>query len=308
MPAWTNRFDQSSTIPSPQGLFSASLCVHPLPSHFPPFTGSHKPFPTAHRSLSPALPPAPHRPTLPIFRAMTIGKLKVGQLRKELEARGLDTKGTRPALMKRLREALDREGERGQQQKQQQKQPAVAPGVPEPNELPTHYPVETPTADNNAAAHREAVPQTQEQDMHQDQAGEHLVQHETEKTGNEEHVREQVRETDSGDLREDGVEDGRGAAATGSLARASETDMDERLRKRRERFGAVERASVGEKRGANDEDSEEQRRFEEAKMKRAAKFGPVSGVDANVSQEERERRLKRQRRFQSLGDGNATAV
>lgn len=40
-------------------------------------------------------------------------KLKVVELRSELTARGLDSKGNKPALVKRLKEALESELEEG---------------------------------------------------------------------------------------------------------------------------------------------------------------------------------------------------
>lgn len=40
-------------------------------------------------------------------------KLKVVELRAELSARGLDTKGNKPVLVDRLREALEKEGQKG---------------------------------------------------------------------------------------------------------------------------------------------------------------------------------------------------
>lgn len=36
-------------------------------------------------------------------------KLKVAELREELKSRGLDTKGTKPVLVKRLKKALNEE-------------------------------------------------------------------------------------------------------------------------------------------------------------------------------------------------------
>lgn len=40
---------------------------------------------------------------------MDISKLKVADLRKELSSRGLDTKGNKPVLIERLREAIEKE-------------------------------------------------------------------------------------------------------------------------------------------------------------------------------------------------------
>lgn len=40
-------------------------------------------------------------------------KLKVVELRAELSARGLDTKGNKPVLVKRLKDALEQEMEQG---------------------------------------------------------------------------------------------------------------------------------------------------------------------------------------------------
>lgn len=242
---------------------------------------------------------------------MKIGKLKVGQIRKELETRGLDSSGTRPALLKRLREALSREGN--------QPQPPVQP-IQEPKELPTHYPehprVESPPPALPSEQPADIAQPGQEQPAHlqPEPQAEQRTDPAIEQRGEEMRESEQTRE----DVQEGGAQGGSApelavelltTAATGSLARASETSMDERLRKRRERFGAVERAPVGTKRLQSDV-SEEERRMEEAKARRAAKFGPASepltSSIGDVSQEERERRLKRQRRFASIG--NATVV
>lgn len=40
---------------------------------------------------------------------MDLNKLKVLELRKELQVRGLDTKGNKPVLVERLREAIEKE-------------------------------------------------------------------------------------------------------------------------------------------------------------------------------------------------------
>lgn len=40
---------------------------------------------------------------------MDLNKLKVPELRKELQNRGLDSKGNKPVLIERLREAIDKE-------------------------------------------------------------------------------------------------------------------------------------------------------------------------------------------------------
>lgn len=40
-------------------------------------------------------------------------KLKVVELRAELSARGLDTKGNKPVLVKRLKDALEKELQKG---------------------------------------------------------------------------------------------------------------------------------------------------------------------------------------------------
>lgn len=42
---------------------------------------------------------------------MDLDKLKVVDLRKELQQRGLDTKGVKAALVKRLKDALDAESQ-----------------------------------------------------------------------------------------------------------------------------------------------------------------------------------------------------
>lgn len=41
---------------------------------------------------------------------MDVSKLKVADLRKELGNRGLDTKGNKPVLVERLKEAIAKEG------------------------------------------------------------------------------------------------------------------------------------------------------------------------------------------------------
>ena len=40
---------------------------------------------------------------------MDLNKLKVLELRKELQSRGLDSKGNKPVLIERLREAMEQE-------------------------------------------------------------------------------------------------------------------------------------------------------------------------------------------------------
>lgn len=40
---------------------------------------------------------------------MDLNKLKVPELRKELQSRGLDSKGNKPVLIERLREAIEKE-------------------------------------------------------------------------------------------------------------------------------------------------------------------------------------------------------
>lgn len=45
---------------------------------------------------------------------MDLDKLKVVDLRKELQQRGLDTKGVKAALVKRLKDALDAESAESQ--------------------------------------------------------------------------------------------------------------------------------------------------------------------------------------------------
>lgn len=39
---------------------------------------------------------------------MDLNKMKVPELRKELQARGLDSKGNKPVLIERLREAIEK--------------------------------------------------------------------------------------------------------------------------------------------------------------------------------------------------------
>lgn len=80
----------------------------------------------------------------------------------------------------------------------------------------------------------------------------------------------------------------------------------EDLRKRRERFGVVERQPRPVAPSADVKVvTEDERNTEELKRRRALKFGG-SAADMTLSEEERQRRLKRLRRFQSTS--NATAV
>lgn len=44
---------------------------------------------------------------------MDLEKLKVVDLRKELQQRGLDTKGVKTVLVKRLKDAMDKDSDKG---------------------------------------------------------------------------------------------------------------------------------------------------------------------------------------------------
>lgn len=87
---------------------------------------------------------------------------------------------------------------------------------------------------------------------------------------------------------------------------ADDGAVTEDLRKRRERFGVVERdprpvVPSADAKGAK----ENARKREELKRNRGLKFGE-SDANVTLSEEERQRRLKRLRRFQSTG--NAAVV
>lgn len=211
---------------------------------------------------------------------MKIGKFKVGQLRKELEARGLDTSGTRPALMKRLKEALETEDSA----------PAKAA---EPAQSPPSPPEETPALPPREKGEHQPVKAAVQEARAPDAINE-----------TDERPSEEVAvEAAEGEEISEAVGESPKVIATGSLVRASKESMDERLRKRRERFGAVEQPQPKVKKESHDA-TEDERKFEEAKKRRAEKFGAVEAE--GISKEEKERRLKRQRRFQSMG--NATVV
>lgn len=74
-------------------LFAKAFLVQPPQKHAQEAT-------TAARTMSPT-------PTV------DPAKLKVVELRAQLSARGLDTKGNKPVLVKRLKEALEKELEKG---------------------------------------------------------------------------------------------------------------------------------------------------------------------------------------------------
>jgi SAP domain len=47
---------------------------------------------------------------------MDLNKLKVVELKAELQQRGLDTKGLKPVLIERLKEAIEKETQQGQRE------------------------------------------------------------------------------------------------------------------------------------------------------------------------------------------------
>lgn len=284
---------------------------------------------------------------------MNLGKLKVVQMRKELEARGLETSGTRPLLMKRLREALARESSgapvrdlthtplparapaaEGAGASPRAASPAREPREPAPEDAPrgTDHAPEPPAerAPERERDERERRPDERERVRDEGELGQQRAREE-EKDGEpgrppRSHAADETRVGESADHGEPapGPDSGKklhseaseSAKAEGNVAEASKKSLDERLRKRRERFGTVERPPAVRKRTVDQGTKrppagEELRHLEEAKRRRLAKFGPVEGkpspaVQPDVSAEERERRLKRQRRFQRAG--SATAV
>lgn len=242
---------------------------------------------------------------------MNLGKMKVVQMRKELEDRGLDKSGTRPVLMKRLREALSRENATPAAalthlpaKKVREREPVGKPLPTTEREVERQ---DMAPCEERPSEPRDETPQPREmyqeadpdvsREMEREQGGEGLAG-----------------ESEARPLRQ---EEGSAAVADvvempkGNLAVASKANMDERLRKRRERFGAVERAAVGVETGGRTQPAgtDDVKRLEEIKRRRLAKFGPVEvkpgavgrGAGENISPEERERRLKRQRRFESVG-------
>lgn len=83
---------------------------------------------------------------------MDVDKLKVAELRNELSKRGLDTKGTKPILVSRLKEFLANEG---------------ADSVPEVPEMPAPVPAEEEAAAAEEAPAEEAEPEKVEKEAEQ---------------------------------------------------------------------------------------------------------------------------------------------
>lgn len=99
---------------------------------------------------------------------MKIAKLKVGQLRKELEKRNLDFSGTRPVLVKRLKQVLDEEAKM-QPLNRPQQNPALPAGSEEKTvSVPSVVPTE-PIASEEPPATQEnkenGVHETEEEDL-----------------------------------------------------------------------------------------------------------------------------------------------
>lgn len=234
---------------------------------------------------------------------MKLGKLKVVQLRKELDARGLDSSGTRPILMRRLRAAMESEpapaqvvsqSHNTQPEQQQQNARAVSSVAmqtqPEtarhPEARAEHTPSEQPQTSHTAAPGsqpRAAPPPTA------DHAG-----------------ADKSQQQNNDDLVEQEAVAHKGAVATGSLTAATNASFDERMKLRRERFGSVpaqtrKTASADTPVTTSLTAVEKER---EILKRRALKFGLTEGrrtANNNLSADELERRLKRQRRFQNTG-------
>lgn len=272
---------------------------------------------------------------------MKIGKLKVVQIRKELQDRGLNTSGTRPALVKRLREALQHEQQQqGQQQQeqqqhqQQQEQPrkdddstGSKPPVPASDTGTKNHPSPaqsstpgdvtlnaSPRATSPPSATR--VPAEQESSRAKNQPREPPAPAEANvDCRNDGHQRpddvDGVRK-DSETRVDAGADDGRLAVANGDLKRLNELALEERMKKRMQRFGAVEKPPPKSNKPLPESTKTVKPKApcdlskinDELKRRRAIKFGTAFD-DSRLSKEERERRLKRQRRFQSTDSGTA---
>lgn len=152
-----------------------------------------------------------------------LSKLKVDELRAELKARGLQTSGTKPALLKRLKAAVAAA--------------RVAPTEPEAAPAPA----------------AEAAPAAEPTD------------------------------------------------AAPEPADAGADSMEERLKRRRERFGVVEKEPVAAREGKKAKEARMRAEFEAAKARRARKFSAVDPGVGALDPDEVERRLKRQRRFATNG-------
>lgn len=250
---------------------------------------------------------------------MKLAKMKVVEMRKELDARGLDSSGTRPTLMKRLKEALNREedkkaleqktevlskaektrqserdqtGNKEDDSKTPSPRPSVTTSPKEAEDLPNQE--DSSPREAVAAASEEQAPTATQQPA-------------------------PAQGTDK-------------PATSGAIGHSSEMTLDERMQKRLLRFGAVKdvpdttKDAIQRRRkrfGIVDKDQEEKptkrrrpstevdeqvlKEHEEAKKRRAIKFGislnasKEPAASSAVSADETEKRLRRQRRFQQVG-------
>lgn len=249
---------------------------------------------------------------------MKLARLKVVQMRKELEGRGLDSSGTRPTLMRRLREAMEKEEQEGSVN--------AGDGATDKNDnasIPSNQ---------NSAVQNERREQRTENGIAQEasvaQQPNDADQHQPSDPV------QPVETTDPSDSVSMAA-----MKATGSLQDASAVSFDERMKQRRERFGAAKdetpeeaakrrRARFGLAKEETPEEAAKRRRgrfgdvktaivdVEKAKEqeileKRASKFGLNASAKQTkrpvekVSAEEEERRLKRQRRFEKVGTASS---
>ncbi|PXF48010.1 hypothetical protein BWQ96_02201 [Gracilariopsis chorda] len=336
---------------------------------------------------------------------MKLSKMRVADLRKELKRRGLDDKGTRPSLMKRLRDAMENDKKSTEEQAQNASNASIKHDAQptEPNstreysddrkkQRPNRL---TDTEDRSNREHTEkAQNRTYERkgddrrryrrdDEHFDDDKRVLEEN---SRRNASHVKRQHREASDEEKEaleapssedqalpvpetrsnepeakqnkttgtenesstpERGVKDltqnGKPGKAShspskvnatcniqntrdtptdermrrrlerfGTVEKTETTDSlseDEAIRRRRERFGIVSSSKTAEESGANKMDKSakseaDQHEVEAAKRRRALKFGLESKKrdfsDAGLSPDEIEKRLKRQRRFQNV--------
>lgn len=236
---------------------------------------------------------------------MKLAKLKVVQMRKELTNRGLDATGNRPALMKRLREALEKE----QQMKKAEPKPTEQVAQPNPPEN------QKGQTQKNAQEESKSVSEQNEAKPRANEFNETVQPHpqddqqqpdlEQPKSSPEPVNVRQNRVTELNTAEDKKVVEEQvnvnPSLGSGNLSQLKAIADEERMRRRMERFGLPSASAAPEKtsprKAAGDSKGNTEEIEAERKRRRALRFG--TGKSDDLDAEERQRRLKRLRRFQS---------